>query len=820
MGVNTTVATYLQNTSDMIIAFLAILKSGGVYVPLEMENPKERLKRILLDSGAALLLTQQDLTENLPDFDGTTVNLGDNSELSAASGDNPTAVNEPNNQACIVYTSGRDGAPLGIINTHQGICNRLLWMQSTYPLKKSDRLMITADNFNILIWEVTWPLIGDGRLIIPDDDATPGTSALTKAFADHQITVAHFLPHQLENFLHACGDTSNLSLERVVCSGDMLTLRHQREFFDKFPNASLYNLYGPVEAAVDVTAWACDSSIRRSSVPVGRPISNIQIYILNQALQPTPIGVPGELHIGGVGVGGGYLNRPELTGAKFIANPFNNQAGSKLYKTGDLACYQADGTIELMGRMDQQIILNGNRIEPAEIECALQDDDMVQRALVQLVQEKEDDRIIAYYTSNSEDPVPPEALREHLSQKLPAYMIPDGFVSMSTFPELPNGRINVKALPAPKAGFTEPDANYPRAYSEVERVIAQAWREILNLKKVGLNENFFDIGGNAFKMLKVFDRLPELFKQDLTLLDMFRFPTIHALDLHLENKVDEEAFFSIEDDHERRIKARQEEILSQPGMNIAVVGMSVRYPKSPSLKDYWENLRDGVECVSFFSKDELAEEGVDQEMLDDPDYVRAKGILDNYKDFDAHFFEITPREAQITDPQHRIFLECCWEALEHAGYAPGKYKKPIGVYGGAGNNHYFRDNILPNPKIMAQVGEIPILIGNDKDNLTSRVSFKLNLSGPSMALNSACSTSLAAVHLASQGFAERRLRPCAGGRDRPALPGQSGLPLRRRHAGTARRTRPSFFRGQPRNRSRSRRRHCGAQTAGGCHRRR
>ncbi len=746
------VGIYLERSFELVVGLLGILKAGGAYVPLDPSYPQERLTFISKNARISTLITRTGFSETLPQHNCKVIHIDDESQFSNFEGANPEHVNSPENPAYVMFTSGSTGMPKGVQNSHRAICSRIHWMNEAFPLGHVTPVLFKMPfSFDASVCEIFWTLASGAPLVIARQGNGHDPEYLVDLIANHNVVVSQFVPQMLENFLDAATVEKCVTLKTVICGGEVLTSKLRDRFFKCIPHASLINCYGPTEAAVVTTFWKCDPDSSQYTIPIGKPISNTQVYILNSLMQPVPIGVVGEIYIGGMGLADGYIDQNNTT--DFLPNPFSDSEGSRLYKTGDLARYFENGVIEYLGRKDQQVKVRGLRVELGEIESLLAKRSDIQEARV-LEQKDESGKkyLVAYFTSSSDDIPETDTLHAELAKMLPDYMAPVSFVPVSGFPLTTDGKLDRRALPKPQNLGKTPKVQFPRAYSEVERIIAQVWREVLQIDQVDLHDNFFDIGGSSLKMVQVYDRLPSLLKGGLRPIDLLKFPTIRSLDLFIENQEEEKDFFTEKDNYLEEIERRQEELRRDAGLKIAVVGMSCRTPGADSPTQLWKNLRDGVESITFFSVEELKAEGVDPELLADTDYVRAKGVLQDIKGFDAGFFDFTPREAQITDPQHRLFLECAYEALESAGYAPEKNNKRIGVYGGAGNNHYLEKNINANPRIRNTVGELPILIGNDKDNLCARISFKLGLTGPSIGLQTACSTSLVAIHLACQGL--------------------------------------------------------------------
>ena len=405
VGSETVVRICLERSLELVIGLLGVLKAGGAYVPLDPSYPAKRLAYMLMDTQAPVVLTQQALCNRVPEYRGHVICL--DSAWKVVEREPRSEVHQQTSAqalAYVIYTSGSTGQPKGAMNTHAGICNRLQWMQAAYPLNLSDRvLQKTTFNFDVSVWEFFWPLFSGARLVLARPEGHKDSAYLVELIQQQQITTLHFVPSMLQLFLEEPGAEECESIQRVFCSGEALSFALQTRFFERF-SASLHNLYGPTETAVDVSSWDCDPRSHPGIVPIGRPISNTKLYILDTQDQPVPIGQTGELSIGGIGVGRGYFNRPELTAEKFVPNPFGTQAGERLYRTGDLVCYLPDGNIKYIGRLDQQVKLRGLRIELEEIEQALLQQSEVQNAVVVVRQNSLDDkRLVAYIVPATEE---------------------------------------------------------------------------------------------------------------------------------------------------------------------------------------------------------------------------------------------------------------------------------------------------------------------------------------------------------------------------------------------------------------------------------
>jgi amino acid adenylation domain-containing protein/non-ribosomal peptide synthase protein (TIGR01720 family) len=556
VGPEVRVGICLERSMELVIGLLGILKAGGAYLPLDPSYPAERLRFMLDDSQVAVLITAMKdegrrtmdegtlidglIVQRLLSVQNRVPRRGE-SKTGYPGGVNP----EADNLAYVIYTSGSTGTPKGVMNSHRGITNRLLWMQQTYRLSEADRVLHkTPISFDVSVWEYFWPLLVGARLVIARPGGHQEPTYLVKLIDAQQITTVHFVPTMLELFLqqrevHIC-----TSLRRVICSGEALTYELQQRCFAQL-DAELHNLYGPTEAAVDVTHWACSTKVGARGVPIGRPIANTQMYVLDRHLALLPVGAVGELYIGGVQLARGYLNRPDLTAERFVPNPFSDcrlqiadcrlgdstidyrlsAIGYRLYKTGDLARYRPDGAIEFLGRIGDQVKLRGFRIELGEIAAVLAQHPSVREAVVLAQADLPgEQRLVAYVvptnnerrTTNDENHDPsfvhrpssfvPE-LRAFLQQRLPDYMIPSAFVLLDALPLSPNGKVDRQALPMPDHTRSALEGTYVAPQTPVEELLAQIWAEVLHLERVGVHDNFFALGGDSILSIQVVSRV-------------------------------------------------------------------------------------------------------------------------------------------------------------------------------------------------------------------------------------------------------------------------------------------------------------------------
>jgi amino acid adenylation domain-containing protein len=536
VGPETVVGVHLERSAGLMIALLAVLKAGGAYLPLDPEYPGERLAFMMSDAGVPVVLTApgSDIRQFV---NGSVTVLNVTARASAGRQRIGRPAAGPEHLAYVIYTSGSTGPPKGVQVPHQGIANRLLWMQEAYRLRADDVvLQKTPISFDVSVWELFWPLLAGARVVFAEPGGHRDPLYLAQLIHQERVTVCHFVPAMLHAFLDTARADLCGSLRLVVSSGEALSADLARRFHRTLPAAALENLYGPTETSVDVTRWSCQADWDRPAVPIGTPIANTRAYVLDGRMAPLPVGVPGELYLGGVQLARAYAGRPELTADRFVPDPFS-APGARLYRTGDLARWRPDGVLEYLGRTDRQVKVRGFRIEPGEIEAALADQPGVAQAVVTVREDQPGERrIIAYLTAElatasgvqPASPPQPAMLRAGLARTLPDHMIPSAFVTLPAMPLSPNGKLDRSALPAPPRGPADPAATYIAPRTPAERQVAALWQEVLGRDRVGVTENFFELGGDSMHAVRVIGLAREQ-GLDLTLAQLFTHQTVEAV---------------------------------------------------------------------------------------------------------------------------------------------------------------------------------------------------------------------------------------------------------------------------------------------------
>lgn len=529
---NTIVGVMMERSFEMMIALMAIIKAGGAYLPLDPQSPGERIEYIVENANVYVVLTQERFERKIV-FDGTMISLDRHQDfLQTFDQTDLDHVSNPKDLAYIIYTSGSSGKPKGCMISHEAICNRLLWMREEYKIQKSDRILHkTPFTFDVSVWELFLPGISGASMIISKPDGHKDNSYLIDLMTQTNVTICHFVPSMLHFFLSNRRVEQCVSLSKVFCSGEALSYELLQRFKNLLPNASLHNLYGPTEAAVDVTYWKCEENDRHI-VPIGKPISNIQLYIVDEELKEVEVGKEGELLIGGIGLAKGYLNNKELTDEKFIKNPFINTLGERLYRTGDKARFLPDGSIEYLGRLDNQVKLRGNRIELGEIESAILELQGIESVAVAVKDEQTvDPKLVAYVVTEKDLTL--KSLRAFLGKKLPDYMLPNAIKKLEELPVTVHGKLDRKLLPWTMnetcAGENRETTQMVNNTAENRKKIREFILEVLSIDKLDDEDDFFDIGATSLTLTVIVDFIQKEFGIEVPLEVILDQPNVLAL---------------------------------------------------------------------------------------------------------------------------------------------------------------------------------------------------------------------------------------------------------------------------------------------------
>ncbi|MDG2536712.1 amino acid adenylation domain-containing protein [Dyella jiangningensis] len=723
------VGLLLDRSLEAIAVMLGILKAGAAYLPLDRTYPAERLAFALNDAEVAAVVAPGD-AQALDEVAATWLSF---EQLAATTSLSSLPSIDGDALAYVMYTSGSTGTPKGVEIRHRSII-RLVRHADYVAFGDSPRVLHAAPlGFDAATFEVWGALLNGGTCIV-HEERVPSGAGLAATIAGHDARIA-WLTAALFNAIVDQDATQLRGLEQLLTGGEALSVTHVRKAQSLLPGTQLINGYGPTECTTFATTFRIpgtqDASAR--SVPIGRPIADTTLYVLNARGEPVPVGVIGELFIGGQGVARGYLKRPELSASRFVPNRFGPES-THLYRTGDLVRWLPEGVVEFVGRADTQVKIRGFRIEIGEIETTLQRLPGVRSAAVVAREDQPGQkRLVAYFVAE-DDAVTARSLRAQLAQSLPEYMVPAAYLRLDSLPVTTNGKLDRRALPAPGRRRPELADHYVSPVGELEQTLCALFSDVLEIDQVGRLDHFFDFGGNSLLAVRLMERIHAGVSALPTIPAFFAEPTPAALAALIEGRNKRSALSP------RLSRGRQ----GDAGEPIAIVAVAGRFPGASDVEVFWANLCEGRESITRFKPDEL-DASIPTSLRNDPDYVAARGIVDGVEDFDAAFFGMSPREAELMDPQQRIFLELCWECLERGGYTPDNHDVPVGVFGGMYHATYFQHHLVQRPDLIDKLGAFQASLANEKDFLATRVSHKLNLTGPALSVNTACSTSLVAI---------------------------------------------------------------------------
>ncbi|UNK50280.1 amino acid adenylation domain-containing protein [Lysobacter sp. S4-A87] len=719
---------------DSIVTLLGVLKCGAAYLPLEPSLPAERVAFMLGDAQVHAVVVA----------DGTTLLLPDTVVKVPVHGDEPVWSGEcgtdADSLAYLLFTSGSTGTPKGVEVRHRSLLRRAHGVDYM-ALDAQTRMLHAAPlGFDISGLEI-WGALLNGGVVVVNEENVPSIGGLARTIAQHApnggvMSVALF---------NAVVDESPelfVNFRDLLIGGEALSADHVRRMQPLAPALRIGNGYGPTECTILCTQYPIPALTPEvSSIPIGRPVQDTSVYVLNPRRQLVPVGVIGELCVGGAGVARGYLNRPELNAGRFVPDPFG-APGEVLYRTGDHVRYRADGLLEFVGRTDAQVKIRGYRIELTEIEAVLARHPSVASCVVEARADfPGEKRLVAYYVAaTTGNGATPQQLRAHLSASLPHFMVPTRYVCLDELPLTANAKVDRRALPAPDRRRPELTCDYAPPATPLETRICEAFGALLDIEGVGRNDNFFELGGSSLLAVRLAEQIRNEGWQDaasaarirVAATTIFQHPTVAALAAAIDGS-----------GGAVRQRVAKSRVLDNREP-IAVIAMAGRFPGADDVEGFWDNLLQGRDTISKFRIDEL-DPAVSAAERSDPAYVAARGVIDGVEMFDAAFFGIGPREAELMDPQQRIFLELCWECLERGGHAPDATTVPVGVFAGMNNATYFQRHASAHPELINRVGALQVMLGNEKDYIATRVAHKLNLNGPAISLNTACSTSLVAI---------------------------------------------------------------------------
>lgn len=754
-GSSRLIAVLLDRSIESLIAFLAVLKSGSAYVPLDPNYPSARLRFILEDCGAKILIANYELLAKIDQQRLEHIvclsSYSSWEDYEAYSGENINDVEisiSPNDLAYVMYTSGTTGRPKGVLVEHKNVVSlvsddNVVDMDHTSVVGHSSSISFDAATFEI------WATLSRGaRLVYISKEILLNTVALGALLKERKVQIL-FLTTSLFNKI-AFEDPSSLSsLTFLLTGGEAANYDAIQKVLEHSESITAVNVYGPTETTTFATYAHFNRGYQSKNVSIGKPMANMEVYVLSNGEFVATGGV-GELFIGGDGVSRGYLGDKELTEKKFSTVCNANLTERRLYATGDMVRWLPDGQLQYIERKDNQVKVRGFRIELSEIEHQLLTLEEIQESkVVVLSDENTEKKLVAYLVKCNKNPNTEvvssveknlrKICRSYLLKNLPDYMVPSAYVIVDRLPLTENGKIDEAALPEPKDCDYYKE-NYEAPKHKLEKQLCKIWEDLLGLNKVGVKENFFDVGGNSLLIMQLQNKIASVTGYKASISDLFAFPTVLELTRHI-----------LGIDTNVVAKKIPQIYNNSPCEPIAIIGMAGRFPGAKNISEFWLKLETGTECLNHFSDEELIQSGISPSLMENEAYIKTGALLEEIDKFDPLYFGMTPREAQITDPQHRIILECAAETLESAGYGNYDTAQSIGAFISVGESQYAHQ-LYENDELMDAMGWMAIRNANSKDSAATRLSYKFNLTGPSLIVDTACSSSLVAVHEACKSL--------------------------------------------------------------------
>ena len=713
----------VSRSIDLLVVMIAVLKLGAAYVPIDPSFPAERINQMIEDAGPKLILLSDGPTKGLTRWKNLCLSVGEARDSSITDTTNLETEIQIQDLAYVIYTSGSTGRPKGVEISHGAAANFLSSLRKYEPgCNEHDRLLaITTISFDMSALELLLPLLSGSTMIIANSSAVKDPRELIGLMKRHQVTILQATPSTW-TMLQESGWKGEPRLSKIICGGEPLS----RKLADRLLASadSVWNVYGPSE-----TTYGSVGKVGQGEIVVGNPVANGRLYVLDSNMSPVPMGCEGEIYIGGGSVSNGYRNKSELTQSRFLSNPFH---GGRFFRTGDLARFIGPGKLQVVGRIDGVVKIRGHRIDVGDIEAVLLDHGNVSEAVVI----SRDDRLVAYcvlYVPFDDVSSLDSILRPWVTERLPLYMLPTFFVQMDALPLSPNEKVNRKALPDPIEAMQSQTTIQPT--SELEQQIKAMWSDILGHNRIGIEDNFFNIGGDSVRIIRLQAALEKKLCRPVSTPKLFEHYTIKALAVYLAGTGKEN----------RKLKSHTVSHSFLDGNDdIAVISMACRLPGGVvTPEDFWQLLQSGDDTTTDVPKDRW---DADKLYNADPDvdgtsYCCRGGFLDSVHSYDASFFGISPREAQAMDPTQHLMLELGWEGFERAGYTRDQLSgSTTGIFLGVSNNG--TTNIIP-PDLKGYS-----ITGSASATMAGRLSYSLGLQGPSLVVDTACSSSLVATHLA------------------------------------------------------------------------
>lgn len=791
------IGVYLTRSPDFVALVMAALRLNLVYVPLDKTIPQKRIQYIIKASKIKCLFTDENfsfledegLDNSLPQvYNVSIIPKSFENKLLENHKINTNSIND-NNDVYIIFTSGSTGNPKGVRMHNKALQNLIKWQIKEFGNRNHGikTAQFAPINFDVSFQEIFSTLLSAGTLVIIPDDVKVNPQEMLAFLNQNQINRL-FLPYvALKNIADFYPNfEKKLFLYEIITSGEQLIITDSiRSFFVKNNNIKLINQYGPTETHV-VSFYNLPNDPRtwKSLPPIGKAIDNVDLYVMDNKLNEVPDGVVGELCIGGICLSSGYLEENK-TNERFIIHDFIKD---KIYRTGDLVRKNEDGLYYYLGREDTQVKVRGYRVELGEVECILNSHPVVKDCVVSVLKDQSgidrlvvsillDELLSMEYNINQDNQIQCRSqifkiLYPFLKENLPDYMIPVHYSIVSSIPRTQTGKIDRRSFKfdfylRPRLANT-----YHKPRNNMEEVLQKLWQEVLQIEDVGVEDNFFDLGGHSLLLVVLYNNIKNALKMEFSIVNLLTYPNIRSFvsNLMISDVKSQENMNKVQD---KIIINHAQEHCGNRTNDIAIIGISCKFPGADNIEEFWKNLVNAKESISQFN-------GAFEDLSESEKIIYSGGIVNNIELFDYDFWGYSKREAELMDPQHRLFLTCAWEAMEDAGYDYSMSQTTVGVYGGCGPSTYLYNNLLPNQNrakeisFVKSVDELSILMGNYSEYLTTKLSYKLNLCGPSINVQSACSTGLVAVHFACMGIINQECEVAIAGASTIVIPQNSG----------------------------------------------
>ncbi|MBE6051734.1 MAG: amino acid adenylation domain-containing protein [Clostridium sp.] len=732
----------VERSIERVVAMLGILKAGAAYVPIDPKHPLSRIKVIIDEAKIKYVLTTKSLEEEIDIKDISKIIIEDAEKVELNC--NLDSCNYSNDKAVyIIFTSGSTGVPKGVIGLQKGIVNRVKWMWEQYPFAEGEVCCHQAAiSFVDSVAEVFVPLLKGIPSVVLNQEEINDPYLLIKAINKYNISRIVMTPSLLRVLINGCKDVNDKlqPLKLLNISGETLSRELVNSFFNTFENKTILNIYGSSEVSADCTYFEIKNKINVNLVPIGKPLRNTEIFIVDKNNNILPKGMIGEICVSGDGLAKGYINSDNNN--KFIDTFIEDSKYERLYKTGDLGRINSNDLIEYIGRIDKQIKIRGKRIELGEIEASLINIDNITDAAVTVIDNEGEKKLVANIVLQNNKEMYSSDIVNALKNMIPDYMIPSLYKVIDKIPKTVTGKTDYRNLNSVQGNLLKYKKKKNLQVSNMEKELIDIWESLLNISDIEVEDNFFDLGGNSIQLIDLRKILMEKYDVDLSVMDLFRNPNVLQLSKFLRGDTS----------YKEETSEENTDYINDVDNDIAIIGMSIRVADANTVEEFWGNLQEGICSIKPNTDNYFKELFPDFKESKNHKHINYNSSIANVEYFDADFFDFTPLEARVLDPQQRIFLECAWEAMEDSGYIPGDESLKVGIFAGTTMSTYMMTSLMDKINVSKPNEMFLINMSNSENSIATRAAYKLNVKGPSVSLGTACSTSLTAVNIAKNSL--------------------------------------------------------------------